>query len=168
MPESVYMDQLHLNKVCWELLLSNDQPHSDCNGQSLPRPWLDLSGTPGLRPISLSPGSWQTSLGLGSMSRYSAQILICILIYMMKIITILIAIVLLKMTHCDCMTTMMHVGGGICTFSRLSLAAWQPVRAFSEMMWLNGKLLWVWNGYSYPSQWIVISHADYMMFACIT
>ena len=39
---------------------------------------LDLSGTPGLRPIGLSPGSWQTSLGLGSMYRYSAQILICI------------------------------------------------------------------------------------------
>ena len=35
----------------------------------LTRPRLDLSGTPGLR---------QTSLGLGSMSRYSAQILICI------------------------------------------------------------------------------------------
>ena len=32
----------------------------------LPRPRLDLSGT---------PGSWQTSLGLGSMSRFSAQIL---------------------------------------------------------------------------------------------
>ena len=44
----------------------------------LPRPRLDLSGTPGLRPIGLSPGSWQTSLGLGSMSRYSAHILICI------------------------------------------------------------------------------------------
>ena len=48
----------------------------------LPRPRLDLSGTPGLRPIGLSPGSWQTSLGLGSMSRYSAQILICILSHM--------------------------------------------------------------------------------------
>ena len=45
----------------------------------LPRPRLDLSGTPGLRPIGLSPGSRQTSLGLGSMSRYSAQILICII-----------------------------------------------------------------------------------------
>ena len=44
----------------------------------LPRPRLDLAGTPGLRLIGLSPGSWQTSLGLGSMSRYSAQILICI------------------------------------------------------------------------------------------
>ena len=44
----------------------------------LPRPRLDLSGTPGLRPIGLSLGYWQTSLGLGSMSRYSAQILICI------------------------------------------------------------------------------------------
>ena len=45
----------------------------------LPRPRLDLSGTHWLRPIGLSPGSWQTSLGLGSMSRYSAQILICII-----------------------------------------------------------------------------------------
>ena len=45
----------------------------------LPRPRLDLSGTPGHRPIGLSPGSWQTSLGLGSISRYSAQILICII-----------------------------------------------------------------------------------------
>ena len=44
----------------------------------LPRPRLDLSGTPGLRPIGLSPSSWQTSLGLGSLSRYSAHILICI------------------------------------------------------------------------------------------
>ena len=45
----------------------------------LPRPRRDLSGTPRLRPIRLSPGSWQTSLGLGSMSRYYAQILICIM-----------------------------------------------------------------------------------------
>ena len=120
MPENVLMGQLHLSKACWELWLSDDQPHSDYNGQwqralcilavlqssqpnpqrneiffrkmyaikqikicaeyrdMLPRPRLDLSGTPGLRPIGLSPGSWQTSLGLGSMSRYSAQILICI------------------------------------------------------------------------------------------
>ena len=44
----------------------------------LPRPLLDLSGTPGLWPIGLSPDSWPTSLGLGSMSWYSAQILIYI------------------------------------------------------------------------------------------
>ena len=50
----------------------------------LPRPRLDLSGTPGLRPIGLSPGSWQTSLGLGSMSRYPAQILICITLCMFR------------------------------------------------------------------------------------
>ena len=114
------MGQLHPSKACWELWLSDDQPHSDYNGQwqmalcilavlqssqpnpqrnenkfrkmyaikqikicaeyrdMLPRPRLDLSGTPGLRPIGLSPGFWQTSLGLGSMSQYSAQILICI------------------------------------------------------------------------------------------
>ena len=44
----------------------------------LPRPRLDLPGTPGLWPIGLSPGSWQTSPGLRSISRYPAQILICI------------------------------------------------------------------------------------------
>ena len=44
----------------------------------LHRPGLDLSGTPGFLTISLSPGSGQTSYGLGSMSPYSAQILICI------------------------------------------------------------------------------------------
>ena len=37
-----------------------------------PRPRPDLSGTPGL---------WHTSLGLGSISRYAAQILICIIYY---------------------------------------------------------------------------------------
>ena len=120
MPESVLMGQLHLSKTCWELWLSDDQPHSDYNGQwqralcilvvlqssqpnpqrdkkkiwkmyaikqikicaefrdMLPRPRLDLSGTPELRAIGLSPGSCQTSLGVGSMSQYSAQILICI------------------------------------------------------------------------------------------
>ena len=107
----VLMGQLHLSKACWELWLSDDQPHSDYNRQwqralcilavlqssqpnpqrnkknrktyaikqikicaeyrdMLPRPRLDLSGTPGLRPLGLSPGSWQISLGLGSMSRY--------------------------------------------------------------------------------------------------
>ena len=122
---SVLNSQLHFSKACWELWLSEDQPHSDYNGRwqmalcilavlqssqpnpqrnekknrkmyaikqikicaeyqdMLPRPRLDLSGTPGLRPIGLSPGSWQTSLGLGSMSRYSAQILICIVTFHM-------------------------------------------------------------------------------------
>ena len=37
------------------------------------------------KPIGLSPGSWQTSLGLGSMSRYSAQILICFIAYIFLI-----------------------------------------------------------------------------------
>ena len=33
MPENVLMGQLHLSKACWELWLSDDQPHSDYNGQ---------------------------------------------------------------------------------------------------------------------------------------
>ena len=56
----------------------------------LPRPRLDLSGTPGFRPIGFRPGSWQSSLGLGSMSRYSAQILICILDFAYDLLIFLI------------------------------------------------------------------------------
>ena len=107
MPVDVLI-QLHLWKACWEIWLSDGQPHSDYSGQwqialcivsalqssqpipqrnrtnskmytiehikicaerkMLPKPRLDLSGTPGLRAIGLSPGSWQTSLDLGSMS----------------------------------------------------------------------------------------------------
>ena len=59
----------------------------------LPRPRLDLSGTPGLRPIGLSQGSWHTSLGLGSMSRYSAQILICMIYIYRYIIYIYIVLI---------------------------------------------------------------------------
>ena len=60
------------------ILITMDKGRGHCAWwQSQPSPQrnkqLDLSGTHGL-----SPGSWQTSLGLGSMSRYSAQILICI------------------------------------------------------------------------------------------
>ena len=109
MPESVLMGQLHLSKACWELWLSDDQPHSDYNGQwqralcilavlqsSQPNPQRNEktnSKMYAIKQIKISagfvrytwasayrpqPGSWQTSLGLGSMSRYSAQILICI------------------------------------------------------------------------------------------
>ena len=125
----VLMGQLHIGTAFWELWLSDDQPHSDYNGQwqralcilavlqtpqpnpqrnekkrkmyaikqikicaeyrdMLHRPRLDLSSTPGLRAIGLSPGSWQTSLGLGSMFRYSAQILICIVKSVLKSILI--------------------------------------------------------------------------------
>ena len=47
----------------------------------LPRPRL-VSQEPGLRPIGRSPGvPDKSSRGLGSMSRYSAQILICFIAY---------------------------------------------------------------------------------------
>ena len=47
----------------------------------LPRPRL-VCQEPGLRPIGRSPGvPDKSSRGLGSMSRYSAQILICFLAY---------------------------------------------------------------------------------------
>ena len=47
----------------------------------LPRPRL-ICQEPGLRPIGRSPGVLdKSSRGLGSMSRYSAQILICFIAY---------------------------------------------------------------------------------------
>ena len=113
--QSVLMGQLHLSKACWEFWLSDEQPHSDYNGQwqralfilavlqsSQPNLQRNKKGKmnatnklrsvqntgtcyPGLGWIcqvhlgSSHPGSSQTSLGLGSMSRYSAQILISII-----------------------------------------------------------------------------------------
>ena len=50
----------------------------------LPRPRL-VCQEPGLRPIGLSPGvPDKSSRGLGSMSRYSAQILICFIAYIFQ------------------------------------------------------------------------------------
>ena len=61
--------------LCMVAVLQSSQPNQQRNNaikqnkicaeyrDMLPRPRLDLSGTPGLRPIGLSPGSWQTSLG---------------------------------------------------------------------------------------------------------
>ena len=50
----------------------------------LPRPKL-VCQEPGLRPIGRSPGvSDKSSRGLGSMSRYSAQILICFIAYIFQ------------------------------------------------------------------------------------
>ena len=98
MRDRVFMGQLHLNKACWELWLSDHRPHCYYNGQwqralcmvvvrqssqlnpqrneknekmnttkqikiyveyrdMLPRLRLDLSVTPGLWPMGLSPGS---------------------------------------------------------------------------------------------------------------
>ena len=54
----------------------------------LPRPRL-VCQEPGLRPIGLSPGvPDKSSRGLGSMSRYSAQILICFIAYIFLIVFI--------------------------------------------------------------------------------
>ena len=51
----------------------------------LPRPRL-VCQEPGLRPIGRSPGvPDKSSRGLGSMSRYSAQILICFIAYIFLI-----------------------------------------------------------------------------------
>ena len=109
MPENVFILLAPQQGICWQISLSDEQPHYDYNGQwqralcmvvvlqgsqlnpqrnwewenecyrkqikisaeyrdMPPRPELDLSGTPGLWPIGLRPGSWLTSLGLGSMS----------------------------------------------------------------------------------------------------
>ena len=52
----------------------------------LPRPKL-VCQEPGLRPIGLSPGvPDKSSRGLGCMSRYSAQILICFITYIFQFV----------------------------------------------------------------------------------
>ena len=59
----------------------------------LPRPWL-VCQEPGLRPIGLSPGvPDKSSRGLGSMSRYSAQILICFIAYIFSIFNFSVGLV---------------------------------------------------------------------------
>ena len=91
-PYSDYNGQWQRARASWQSCKAPNETHRRINKRKmyarkqikicaeyqnmLHRPRLDLSDTPGLRPIGLSPGSWQTSLGLGSMSRYSAQILI--------------------------------------------------------------------------------------------
>ena len=59
----------------------------------LPRPRL-VCQEPGLRPIGLSPGvPDKSSRGLGSMSRYSAQILICFIAYIFSIFNFSVGLV---------------------------------------------------------------------------
>ena len=59
----------------------------------LPRPRLGCQ-EPGLRPIGRSPGvPDKSSRGLGSMSRYSAQILICFIAYIFSIFNFSVGLV---------------------------------------------------------------------------
>ena len=87
------------NKGFWH------SPKEDCGGyiiqikicaeyrDMLPRPRL-VCQEPGLRPIGRSPGvPDKSSRGLGSMSRYSAQILICFIAYIFSIFNFSVGLV---------------------------------------------------------------------------
>ena len=68
----------------------------------LPRPRL-VCQEPGLRPIGRSPGvPVKSSRGLGSMSRYSAQILICFIAYIFLIFFIPLWVWLGTLQDCQC------------------------------------------------------------------
>ena len=68
----------------------------------LPRPRL-VCQEPGLRPIGRSPGvPDKSSRGLGSMSRYSAQILICFIAYIFLIFFIPLWVWLGTLQDCQC------------------------------------------------------------------
>ena len=68
----------------------------------LPRPRL-VCQEPGLRPIGRSPGvPDKSSQGLGSMSRYSAQILICFIAYIFLIFFIPLWVWLGTLQDCQC------------------------------------------------------------------
>ena len=67
----------------------------------LPRPRLVCQG-PGLRPIGRSPGvPDKSSRGLGSMSQYSAQILICFIAYIFLILFIPLWVWLVTLQDCQ-------------------------------------------------------------------
>ena len=67
----------------------------------LPRPRL-VCQEPGLRPIGRSPGvPDKSSRGLGSMSRYSAQILICFIAYIFLIFFIPLWVLLGTLQDCQ-------------------------------------------------------------------
>ena len=68
----------------------------------LPRPRL-VCQEPGLRPIGRRPGvPDKSSRGLGSMSRYSAQILICFIAYIVLIFFIPLWVWLGTLQDCQC------------------------------------------------------------------
>ena len=68
----------------------------------LPRPRL-VCQEPGLRPIGRSPGvPDKSSRGLGSMSRYSAQILICFIAYIFQFLSIPLWVWLGILQDCQC------------------------------------------------------------------
>ena len=67
----------------------------------LPRPRL-VCQEPGLRPIGRSPGvPDKSSRGLGSMSRYSAQILICFIAYIFQFLFIPLWVCLGTLQDCQ-------------------------------------------------------------------
>ena len=85
-------------KICAEYRDMQPRPRLVCQ-----EPRLDLSGTPGLRPIGLSPGvPDKSSRGLGSMSRYSVHILICFIAYIFLFFFIPLWVWLGTLQDCQC------------------------------------------------------------------
>ena len=75
--------------LCWDIQIKICAEYRDM----LPRPRL-VCQEPGLRPIGRSPGvPDKSSRGLGSMSRYSAQILICFIAYIFSIFNFSVGLV---------------------------------------------------------------------------
>ena len=75
--------------ACWDIQIKICAEYRDM----LPRPRL-VCQEPGLRPIGRSPGvPDKSSRGLGSMSRYSAQILICFIAYIFSIFNFSVGLV---------------------------------------------------------------------------
>ena len=107
--------------------------------------WLSF-GPWALSLIGLSPGSWQTGLGLVSMSRYSAQILICFTAYIFLLYSALGLLWTLQHRHHAQCPLPLSIEIGISLVirqSKLLAGPWKDSLAFMPQDWWNWLITWM-------------------------
>ena len=106
----------------------------------LPRPRL-VCQEPGLRPIGRSPGvPDKSSRGLGCMSRYSAQILICFIAYIFLIFFIPLWVWLRTLQ--DCQYAQCHLPLSIVIRMRLVIRQSKLPACLAEVQLAHQNILW--------------------------
>ena len=107
----------------------------------LPRPRL-VCQEPGLRPIGRSPGvPDKSSWGLGSMSQYSAQILICFIAYIFLFFFFIPLWVWLR-TLQDCQYAQCHLPLSIVIRMRLVIRQSKLPACLAEVQLAHQNILW--------------------------
>ena len=120
----------------------------------LPRPRL-VCQEPGLRPIGRSPGvPDKSSRGLGSMSRYSAQILICFIAYIFQFVYSSVGLVghFAGLPLCPVPSATVHCNQNEASHQTIkapSMHCWgaagpcKQSLAFMPQDWWNGQIKWM-------------------------